>query len=124
MGRRRTNIKTMTTAPIRIAKGPTNNGDREFSVYLRRTFASPMGYSREMLDRPIAGRQAGSDRPLRVKVFRRARRPSSACERPENWTKRLTNVSGARPHRMQRRQAQSFSASDDSPLLTVGKATL
>ncbi|SDB90166.1 dihydroxy-acid dehydratase [Paraburkholderia lycopersici] len=38
-----------------FAKGLTNYGDREFSVYLRRTFASSMGYSREMLDRPIVG---------------------------------------------------------------------
>jgi hypothetical protein len=37
--------------PVGFAKGLTNYGDREFSVYLRRTFASSMGYSREMLDR-------------------------------------------------------------------------
>ena len=42
-------------APVGFAKGLTNYGDREFSVYLRRTFASSMGYSREMLDRPIVG---------------------------------------------------------------------
>ncbi|RAR57826.1 dihydroxy-acid dehydratase [Paraburkholderia unamae] len=41
--------------PAGFAKGLTNYGDREFSVYLRRTFASSMGYSREMLDRPIVG---------------------------------------------------------------------
>ncbi|OLL29036.1 dihydroxy-acid dehydratase [Burkholderia sp. SRS-W-2-2016] len=41
--------------PVGFAKGLTNYGDREFSVYLRRTFASSMGYSREMLDRPIVG---------------------------------------------------------------------
>jgi dihydroxy-acid dehydratase len=41
--------------PTGFAKGLTNYGDREFSLYLRRTFASSMGYSREMLDRPIVG---------------------------------------------------------------------
>jgi dihydroxyacid dehydratase/phosphogluconate dehydratase len=35
--------------------GLTNYGDREFSLYLRRSFASSMGYSREMLDRPVVG---------------------------------------------------------------------
>jgi dihydroxy-acid dehydratase len=40
---------------VGLAKGLTNYGDREFSVYLRRTCASSMGYSREMLDRPIVG---------------------------------------------------------------------
>ncbi|MCC8403984.1 dihydroxy-acid dehydratase [Paraburkholderia sp. MMS20-SJTN17] len=41
--------------PVGFGKGLTNYGDRDFSVYLRRTFASSMGYSREMLDRPIVG---------------------------------------------------------------------
>ncbi|MFM0376032.1 dihydroxy-acid dehydratase [Paraburkholderia strydomiana] len=41
--------------PVGLARGLTNYGDREFSVYLRRTFASSMGYGREMLDRPIVG---------------------------------------------------------------------
>src|SRR5690349_12187634 len=36
-------------------RGLTNYGDRGFSLYLRRSFASSMGYSREMLDRPIVG---------------------------------------------------------------------
>jgi dihydroxy-acid dehydratase len=36
-------------------RGLTNYGDRQFSLYLRRSFASSMGYSREMLDRPIVG---------------------------------------------------------------------
>src|ERR1700677_5129888 len=36
-------------------RGLTNYGDRDFSLYLRRSFASSMGYSREMLDRPIVG---------------------------------------------------------------------
>jgi dihydroxy-acid dehydratase len=41
--------------PVGFKKGLTNYGDREFSVYLRRSFASSMGYSREMLDKPIVG---------------------------------------------------------------------
>jgi dihydroxy-acid dehydratase len=36
-------------------RGLTNYGDRDFSIFLRRSFASSMGYSREMLDRPIVG---------------------------------------------------------------------
>ncbi len=38
-----------------FARGLTNYGDRDFSMYLRRSFASSMGYSRQMLDRPIVG---------------------------------------------------------------------
>ncbi len=38
-----------------FARGLTNYGDRDFSLYLRRSFAASMGYSREMLDRPIIG---------------------------------------------------------------------
>ncbi|MGE0241968.1 MAG: dihydroxy-acid dehydratase, partial [Parvibaculaceae bacterium] len=38
-----------------LRRGLTNYGDRDFSLYLRRSFASSMGYSREMLDRPIIG---------------------------------------------------------------------
>lgn len=38
-----------------LAKGLTNYGDRGFSLYLRRSFASSMGYGPEMLDRPIVG---------------------------------------------------------------------
>ncbi|MBZ7924842.1 dihydroxy-acid dehydratase [Ensifer adhaerens] len=38
-----------------FARGLTNYGDRGFSMYLRRSFASSMGYSRQMLDRPIVG---------------------------------------------------------------------
>lgn len=43
-------------------RGLTHYGDRGFSLYLRRSFASSMGYSREMLDRPIVGiAHSGSD---------------------------------------------------------------
>src|SRR5260370_22525657 len=38
-----------------LARGLTNCGDAKFSLYLRRSFASSMGYSRELLDRPIVG---------------------------------------------------------------------
>ena len=43
------------TGPKGLRRGLTDYGDRAFSVYLRRSFASSMGYSREMLDRPIVG---------------------------------------------------------------------
>ena len=50
------------TDPKGLQRGLTNYGDGEFSAYLRRSFASSMGYSREMLDRPIVGiAQSGSD---------------------------------------------------------------
>ncbi len=38
-----------------IAHGLTNYGDRDFSLYLRRSFAQSMGYSREMLKKPVVG---------------------------------------------------------------------
>ena len=38
-----------------LARGLTNYGDRDFSLYLRRSFASSMGYSREMLSRKVVG---------------------------------------------------------------------
>ena len=38
-----------------FARGLTNYGDRDFSLYLRRSFAASMGYSREMLARKIVG---------------------------------------------------------------------
>ena len=38
-----------------LARGLTNYGDRDFSLYLRRSFASSMGYSGKMLARPIVG---------------------------------------------------------------------
>ena len=46
-----------------FARGLTDYGDRAFSLYLRRSFASAMGYSREMLDRPDeVDRQAETSR--------------------------------------------------------------
>jgi dihydroxy-acid dehydratase len=38
-----------------LAKGLTNYGDPAFSLYLRRSFAKSMGYSSEMLERPVVG---------------------------------------------------------------------
>jgi len=45
----------MTDRPTGIANGLTNYGDRDFSLYLRRSFAQSMGYSREMLKKPVVG---------------------------------------------------------------------
>ncbi|HSH07838.1 MAG TPA: IlvD/Edd family dehydratase [Burkholderiales bacterium] len=42
-------------APKGLARGLTNYGDAGFSLYLRRSFAKSMGYSGEMLARPIVG---------------------------------------------------------------------
>ncbi len=38
-----------------LANGLTNYGDPAFSAYLRRSFASSMGYSRELLGKPVVG---------------------------------------------------------------------
>jgi len=38
-----------------LAKGLTNYGDAGFSLYLRRSFAKSMGYSGDMLARPVVG---------------------------------------------------------------------
>ena len=38
-----------------LARNLTNYGDPDFSVYLRRSFARSMGYSTEMLERPVVG---------------------------------------------------------------------
>ena len=45
----------MSKALTGIAHGLTNYGDRDFSLYLRRSFAQSMGYSRSLLDRPVVG---------------------------------------------------------------------
>ena len=41
--------------PHGLARGLTNYGDADFSLYLRRSFAKSMGYSGEMLARPVVG---------------------------------------------------------------------
>lgn len=38
-----------------LSRGLTNYGDKDFSVYLRNSFASSMGYSAEVLRKPIVG---------------------------------------------------------------------
>ena len=38
-----------------FARGLTNYGDKDFSLYLRRSFAASMGYSQEMLAKKIVG---------------------------------------------------------------------
>lgn len=38
-----------------LARGLTNYGDADFSLYLRRSFAKSMGYSQSMLERPVIG---------------------------------------------------------------------
>ena len=41
--------------PIGLARGLTNYGDRDFALYLRRSFAKSMGYSQAMLAKPVIG---------------------------------------------------------------------
>jgi dihydroxy-acid dehydratase len=45
----------MTERTQGFAHGLTNYGDRDFSLYLRRSFAQSMGYSRAMLAKPVVG---------------------------------------------------------------------
>src|SRR5499426_204334 len=40
---------------VGLQHGLTNYGDRDFSLYLRRSFAQSMGYSRAMLGKPVVG---------------------------------------------------------------------
>src|SRR5579875_647777 len=43
------------TDAIGLARGLTDYGDRDFALYLRRSFARSMGYSAAMLARPVIG---------------------------------------------------------------------
>src|SRR5205823_6333292 len=43
------------TEPVGLAQGLTNYGDPDFALYLRRSFARSMGYSSELLARPVIG---------------------------------------------------------------------
>jgi dihydroxy-acid dehydratase len=43
------------TQAVGLARGLTNYGDADFSLYMRRSFAKSMGYSPEMLARPVVG---------------------------------------------------------------------
>ena len=45
----------MTEEQHGLSRGLTNYGDADFSLYLRRSFAKSMGYSAEMLSRPVVG---------------------------------------------------------------------
>src|SRR3974390_1950698 len=45
----------MSEATVGLDHGLTDYGDRDFSRYLRRSFAQSMGYSRAMLDKPVIG---------------------------------------------------------------------
>jgi dihydroxy-acid dehydratase len=45
----------MTKDPLGLARGLTDYGDKDFSLYLRRSFARSMGYSDAMLARPTIG---------------------------------------------------------------------
>ena len=40
---------------VGLEHGLTNYGDRDFSLFLRRSFAQSMGYSRDMLTKPVIG---------------------------------------------------------------------
>jgi dihydroxy-acid dehydratase len=41
--------------PRGLGRSVANYGDRDFALYLRRSFAKSMGYSRAMLERPVVG---------------------------------------------------------------------
>src|SRR4051812_31781383 len=45
----------MSEPTVGLAHGLTNYGDKDFSLYLRRSFAQSMGFSRAMLERPVVG---------------------------------------------------------------------
>ncbi len=48
--------------PHGLGRNAANYGDRDFALYLRRSFAKSMGYSQAMLDRPVVGiADTGSD---------------------------------------------------------------
>jgi hypothetical protein len=77
-----------------LGRGLTNYGDAHFSLYLRRSFAKSMGYSAEMLSRPVVGiarvgqiKRLGSNclgaRPLRLTNPKASRRgPPMRQSRP------------------------------------------
>ena len=44
-----------TDSPKGLRRNLTNYGDRGFAIYLRRSFAHSMGYSRAMLEKPVVG---------------------------------------------------------------------
>jgi dihydroxy-acid dehydratase len=50
-------MTAMTQPPARrgLARNTSNYGDRDFALYLRRSFAKSVGYSQAMLERPVVG---------------------------------------------------------------------
>ncbi|WP_372624068.1 dihydroxy-acid dehydratase [Falsiroseomonas sp.] len=53
---------TDTPPPRGLANRSSNYGDREFALYLRRSFAKSMGYTQAMLEKPVVGiADTGSD---------------------------------------------------------------
>jgi dihydroxy-acid dehydratase len=45
----------MSKSPVGFEHGLTNYGDRDFSLYLRRSFAKSMGYTNASLAKPVVG---------------------------------------------------------------------
>ncbi len=56
--------------PRGLSRGLTNYGDADFSLYLRRSFASSMGFSRKMLDRPIGSHLSFGERLQQLPSWR------------------------------------------------------
>jgi dihydroxy-acid dehydratase len=52
---RSTHSTLVTSDPKGLARGLTNYGDADFSLYLRRSFAKSMGYSAALLAQPVVG---------------------------------------------------------------------
>jgi dihydroxy-acid dehydratase len=53
---------TKNAKPHGLANRSSNYGDRDFALYLRRSFAKSMGYSQAMLEKPVVGiADTGSD---------------------------------------------------------------
>jgi dihydroxy-acid dehydratase len=50
-------MRAMSKEPPKrgLARNTANYGDRDFALYLRRSFAKSMGYSQAMLDKPVVG---------------------------------------------------------------------
>jgi dihydroxy-acid dehydratase len=50
-------MAVMTQSPPKhgLARNAANYGDKDFALYLRRSFAKSMGYSQAMLERPVVG---------------------------------------------------------------------
>src|SRR5579885_1838084 len=46
---------TDSREPRGLSRGLVNYGDQAFSLYMRRSFTSSMGYSRELMAKPVVG---------------------------------------------------------------------